>query len=361
MLVFPSPHCYSNADTLDRIFAYMGCITDFLNINVPPVALQVLIPLITPAMTSRLATTWLNNFIPHGLDACEEYATLVRSAGDFEQSLLAMHWTQQTILGEWCSKAGENWARQRKIDVLDQLRKIVRGGVLPSATMVASAGAPEYETTPGTQQDWTWDEDWSSQAGASAAPPTTARSNLSTTTIRRKQRPSMTSHAPRTYECTALSSPLRNLLGSLLQEYTHLPNIPLLSSAQPHFRGIITALFTLFRASGAILASTTEETPIRLCNDCAYLAGETGLMALGMGHLGLGDLGSVLEEVSSQMDFCGVYWRERYLVCPSPPSLVHNSAIWILGGLTARLGEFTGGGDCAGSGRRGVCVFFEGG
>jgi hypothetical protein len=200
---------------------------------------------------------------------------------------------------------------------LEQGREILRRGVLPSSRVVASTGAPEYENTPSSLSqgmDWTWDEDWTSQTGG-GAPPT--RSSLSS---RRKQRPSITTTSgPRTYECTALSNPLRTLLGSLLQEYTHIPQIPLLSSAQQCYPAIISSLFTLFRASGSILASTADETPLRLCNDCGYLAGETALMALGMGHLGLRDLTRVLEEVSSQMDFCGVYWRERYLVSHTPP------------------------------------------
>jgi hypothetical protein len=266
-------------------------------------------------MTSGLTTSWLGKWIPHGLEGWEEYDNLVRSAGEFESSLVSMGWTSPTVLGEWCARAGENWARQRKVDILHQGRLIMRTGVLPSSNVMASMGAPEYENTPGSDalsqtQDWTWDsEDWSSR-GDGGVPPT--RSSI---VSRRKQRSSVTTRGQRTYKCTALVNPLRTVLGSLLQEYTHLPTISVLSSALQFYPDIITSLFTVFRASGSILASTTDETPIRLCNDCSYLAGETALMALGMGHMGLQDLTRVLEEVSSQMDFCGVYWRERYLVC----------------------------------------------
>ena len=268
-------------------------------------ALKVLIPLVNPAITSGLTHTWLGKWIPHGLEGWEEYDNLVRSAMNFEASLVGMGWTGPTVLGEWCSHAGENWARQRKVDVLDQLRQIIRAGVVPSTSVVASVGAPEYEDTPQQGQDWTWDEDWTS-----SPPPT-----RSSVTGRRKQRAS-TTRGPRTYECTALANPLRTILGSLLQEYTHLPNIPILSSAQQFYPPIISSLFTLFRAGGPVLASYGDETPVRLCNDCFYLAGETSLMALGMGHMGLQDLTRVLETISSEMDLCGAYWRERYLVSP---------------------------------------------
>ena len=57
------------------------------------------------------------------------------------------------------------------------------------------------------------------------------------------------------------------------------------------------------------------EIPIRLINDCFYLAGEMGLMALGIGHLGFNEIAAILEEISQTMDLCAVSWRDRYLVC----------------------------------------------
>lgn len=77
---------------------------------------------------------------------------------------------------------------------------------------------------------------------------------------------------------------------------------------------------------------------MRLCNDCAYLAGETGLLAVGMREVGLRDLGEVLEQVSAEMDFCGVYWRERYLVRYNPLSVPLFCGYWRFVGHDGLMG-----------------------
>ena len=284
----------------------MGCITDFLACNLPPIALQVLIPLIISPMTTDLAENWLPKFIPRTMDTLEEYEKLIWEAQGFEGTLQAMQWTQQNTLHEWCSKGGEHWGKQHKLDVLDRVREIIRGGVFPYSSTMASMGALEYEDVSrnANLSDWTWDEDWS-------APVTQQR-------LQRKLKHSNMGRMSRTYECTAISAPLLTLLGALLQEYTHLPNVPIIQPSQAIYPDIIRDVFSLFRASGILFGSIEGETSIRLINDCFYLAGEIGLMALGIGHLGYHDITATLNEVSQTMDLCGVSWREKYLVIPFP-------------------------------------------
>ena len=77
-------------------------------------------------------------------------------------------------------------------------------------------------------------------------------------------------------------------------------------------------------------ASTDLETPVRLINDCTYLAGEIRLMALGIGHLGFVEINSVLEETSRTMDSCGMQWRTRYLVINMPVTIPHFRKIFEL-------------------------------
>jgi hypothetical protein len=256
-------------------------------------------------MTTDLAKTWLPKFIPRTMETLGEYEKLIWEAQNFERTLQAMQWTQQNTLHEWCSKAGEHWGRQHKLDVLDRAREIVRGGVFPYSSTIASMGAVEYEDASRNVglSDWTWDDDW--------GPPPTQK-----TTSRRKQKHSHPSGMSRTYECTAISAPLLTLLGALLQEYTHLPNVPIIQTSETVYPEIVQDVFSLFRASGILFGSTGVETSIRLINDCFYLAGEIGLMALGIGHLGYNEMTASLNEVSQIMDLCGITWREKYLVPP---------------------------------------------
>src|SRR5271167_4448366 len=108
--------------TIDRIFAYLGCIVDFLASNLPPIALQVLIPLIVPSMTTQLKENWLGKYIPRTMDSLTEYEKLIWEAQNFERTLQSISWTQENVLHEWCLRAGEWWGKQHKMDVLERVR-----------------------------------------------------------------------------------------------------------------------------------------------------------------------------------------------------------------------------------------------
>jgi hypothetical protein len=115
-------------------------------------------------------------------------------------------------------------------------------------------------------------------------------------------------------QVTSLPQHLLPILGSLLQEYTTLPSIPYLSKAQSIYPHIFRNIFSLYRMTAVIYAGVNEEIPVRLANDCFYLAGEIGLMGIGMGEMGFEDVGRVLSQISEILDLCGVGWREKYMV-----------------------------------------------
>lgn len=260
-------------------------------------------------MTAKLCEESLTKYIPTTLDGVGNIQELVDSARTFEGQLHSFGWSQDHTLHEWTSRVGEIWGKGRKVEVLHQTRRIIRGGVLPNASLTASAGAVEYENTgsnsAGGAGDWSWDDDWTT--------PSTAMSTSSSSQPRRKQRHAMMS-GQRTYECTGIAGQLRMLLATLLQEYTQLSNYPIIHAAANVYPSMFNLMFSLYRASGVLHAPTSIESPVRLVNDCFFLAGEIGLMALGLGHMGYTDVYSALQEISSTMDLCGVNWRDRYLV-----------------------------------------------
>jgi hypothetical protein len=282
---------------------------EFLASNLPAIALEPLIPLLVPMMTTQLVESWLGDYIPRTIDGAGEFDRLCSSAREFEDRLHAYGWTAETTLHDWCSRSGELWGQSRSMDVLDQIRNILPQLAITAARATASPGALQYENTSssaaGSLSDWNWDHDWDSAPG----PPSTS----SSTRPQRTQRHS-TAGISRTYECTGIPQPLINLLGSLLQEYTHISYLPILQSAQQMYAPLFREMFSLFRATAILFAPASAEIPIRLINDCSFLSGEIALMALGIGHMGYEDIKAALEETSTAMDLCGVIWRERYLV-----------------------------------------------
>jgi len=259
-------------------------------------------------MTTHLSIDWLNKYIPQNMDpeVLEEYALLTQEATTFERTLQSLNWTPSTVLSEWSASAPTLWGKQRRLDVMDEVRRIIRVGAMPYAVVSASPGAVEFEDIPsriGSVSDWTWDEDW--------GPPITSPPFAA---ARRRQRPVST--VQRQYQCTALATPLLTLLGSLIQEYTHLPNLPVIAAAQTLYTEIFRDTATLFRVGGSVLVKTAgadDELCLRLVNDCFYLAGEVALVAVGMGHMGYGEVVICFREIVEKLDLCGVLWRDRYL------------------------------------------------
>lgn len=236
-----------------------------------------------------------------------------------------MGWTRERGLEEWCLRGAENWVVQRRVDLMDEVRGIFRRGVRPFINMRASPGAIEFEDIPtrtesASSESWTWDENWSQTSSTPSMTPPVAPPSPH---LQRRQRPH--SNAERVYACTALAQPLLTLLGTILQEYMSLPHYPLLVPSQPSYPALLRAVATVFRAGAPVLLKTqnNEELRLRLVNDCFFLAGEVGLVAVGMERLGYGDVVACFREVSCKFDLCGVLWRERYLV-PKPPSLDNN-------------------------------------
>ena len=296
----------------------MECITDFLATNLPPVALTVLIPLIIPLMTTELVGTYLTRYIPRSIHGVTDYENLLSAAQTFEVHLQALRWTRANVLHDWCARAGEKWGEIHSMDVLDHIREILRAGPGRGLRVTASIGAPTWEDHPsstnsngslhGTDQ-WTWnDSDWVESTSSSAP------SLLPSPPIRRKRRRSLSTSSPTSYEITDLPPTLLSLLGTLLQEYTHLPTSSTLRPAQKLYPRLFRDIFSLYRASGTVFAPTGEEIPLRLMNDCFYLAGEVGLIGGGFGEVGMVEVRGCLEGIAEKMDLCGCAWRERYMV-----------------------------------------------
>jgi len=240
-------------------------------------------------MTSAV-TTWLEQHIPCTVEEIGDLDQTISAARHFELQLLTFGWTQETKLSVWCDNIGVTWGRKRKIEVLHSMKSLLRSFHPGRNSLQSSPGAVEYESVlPFSTDEW-----WRSP------PPIPLR----------KLRPS--SDIQRPYECTVLPTHLLGLIASLLQESCTLPTT--IIAAREMYPTLIASLGTMFRATGILFADVSAESPLRLINDCGFLAGEIGLLALGIHQVGYVDLSRTLETLSQSMDLCGVTWREQYLV-----------------------------------------------
>ena len=172
---------------------------------------------------------WLGRYIPQTMDTIGEYEKLIWEAQEFERRLQSMQWTQENVLHEWCSRAGEWWGKQHKMDVLDRVREIVRTGVYPYTKVTASMGALEYENVGSSELEV-------HQIGHG-----TKIGNLLQCHEQQDENNDIQPQVEslELYECTAISAPLLSLLGSLIHEYTHLPGMHIIQSAQQIYPTIL--------------------------------------------------------------------------------------------------------------------------
>jgi hypothetical protein len=263
--------------------------------------------LLVPKMTSEV-TGWLAGHVPSRVEDVGELDRTVAAARHFEGQLISYGWTQENTLSTWCDNIGRIWGQNRRVEAFLSLRSILRSSPPGRTSLVSSPGAITYENVSSSPSQPEW---WQN-------PPLVP------------QRKSRSAHSDlqRTYECTVLPTPLLALLTSLLQESCTLPAT--ISPAREMYPGLISALGALFRATGVLYAESSPESPVRLINDCGYLAGEIGLLGLGMQQVGYPDLGGSLMSVSAAMDLSGASWREQYLVWVSWRGLM-SSVIWCRG------------------------------
>ena len=140
---------------LDRIVKIMSCLRE----NLPASILDPLSDSFIPVLSSNLISSWLTSAIPSDLAGLAEYEKTLDRVLGFAQSLESLGWHGQEELVSWVNQAARLWLTRRRVDSLDQVRKV----------LVSSQGKPkqvervETGNVPNDADDG--DDEWDGRGG----------------------------------------------------------------------------------------------------------------------------------------------------------------------------------------------------
>lgn len=156
---------------IDRVDTVLG----YLHQRLPVSISKPLSEEIVPVVSSKLIDSWLSPAIPvdlHGLDAFEK--TLGRVM-EFCQTVEGFGWHGQEALVSWVNQVPRLWLTRRRVDALDQVRKVLAGskGATRKVERVEKemvSSKDEVLLEGGTSEDW--DAGWGNEEESKGPAPT---------------------------------------------------------------------------------------------------------------------------------------------------------------------------------------------
>ncbi|KAL5342609.1 hypothetical protein BJX70DRAFT_386099 [Aspergillus crustosus] len=121
ILINPSPSPASVPDVLDIIAEVFG----FLRQTLPGSVLTSLSDTFIPAVSSKIILHWLSTAIPTELDGLGEFETTLNHVLQFTKTIESLEWHGHEELVSWATQAPRLWLARRRVDSLDQVRKVL--------------------------------------------------------------------------------------------------------------------------------------------------------------------------------------------------------------------------------------------
>lgn len=121
--------------SIKKLFADMKLTVEFFHDHLPSSISNPLVELLIPGLVSRLISDWLSISLPidtKGIPGFEEVLVLVVDFGD---TLELYGWPGKGELIAWVNKIPQIWIDNRREISLDQIRKLLAGGLGKSETV----------------------------------------------------------------------------------------------------------------------------------------------------------------------------------------------------------------------------------
>ncbi|KAL4964715.1 uncharacterized protein BDV14DRAFT_71303 [Aspergillus stella-maris] len=119
--VDPQPTPASVSVVLDRILEALT----FVHQSLPERILSSLSESFIPAVSSNLISHWLSTAIPTELDGLNDFEATLNRILQFAKSIESLGWYGQEELVSWANQAPRLWLTRRRVDSLDQVRKVL--------------------------------------------------------------------------------------------------------------------------------------------------------------------------------------------------------------------------------------------
>ncbi|KAL3472189.1 hypothetical protein BJX99DRAFT_262499 [Aspergillus californicus] len=111
----------SASDVLDYSAEAFGFLRQFL----PETILSSLSSSFIPAVSSKIIAHWLSSAIPTGLDGLDEFECTLNRVIQFTKTIESFDWHGHEELVSWVNQAPRLWLTRRRVDSLDQVRKVL--------------------------------------------------------------------------------------------------------------------------------------------------------------------------------------------------------------------------------------------
>ncbi|KAL4927130.1 uncharacterized protein BDV17DRAFT_282784 [Aspergillus undulatus] len=150
------------ADVLERILQALG----FVRLFLPTSILDSLSKSFIPAVSSNIISHWLPTAIPTELEGLGEFETTLNQILQFTQSIESFGWHGQEELVSWAKQAPRLWLTRRRVDSLDQVRKVLSASKWDSRQVervekrqVSETDEVLLENSTSDEWDAGWDDD----------------------------------------------------------------------------------------------------------------------------------------------------------------------------------------------------------
>ncbi|RDW57940.1 uncharacterized protein DSM5745_11320 [Aspergillus mulundensis] len=121
ILVDSKPSRASVPDVLGHIVKVLS----FIRRSLPASILTSLSDSFIPALSSKLISHWLSTAIPTGLDDLSRFEATLNHVLQFTKTIESLGWHGQEELVSWTNQAPRLWLTRRRVDSLDQVRKVL--------------------------------------------------------------------------------------------------------------------------------------------------------------------------------------------------------------------------------------------
>ncbi|KAL2833449.1 hypothetical protein BDW59DRAFT_169113 [Aspergillus cavernicola] len=115
----PSPASVSD------VLGYSAEVFSFLRQFLPASILASLSGSLIPAVSSNIISHWLSSAIPTELDGLGQFETTLNHVLHFSKTMESLGWHGHEELVSWVNQASRLWLTRRRVDSLDQVRKVL--------------------------------------------------------------------------------------------------------------------------------------------------------------------------------------------------------------------------------------------